>query len=281
MATRRFRSALRAAAGAATALVVAYPAAVSAFSGTDPVATIQALDDGGVSRWDKPTQQVAVGDTVRWAYDQALAVHALNVAGYSGPFREPGDPPDDVTFPEEGRFTYSCPVHAGMVGELTVGDPPPATPTPTPTPSVTTTPVATATPTATATPGPVDPMPSPLPAPSGSPVPVQGTSDELAPRLRGAGVRVRGRRLRVRARLDEAATVRLVADPRGRGRTVRTARRLEAGRIESHAAPPPRSLPPDAHGEGRGGQPLRAAQAVRADSEADTGRQPPTQIQHT
>ena len=240
MTTRRFRSALRAAAGAATALVVAYPAAVSAFSGTDPVATIQALDDGGVSRWDKPTLQVAVGDTVRWAYDEALVVHALNVAGYSGPFRQPGDPPDDVTFSQEGRFTYSCPVHAGMVGELTVGNPPhdadadadavghhhPGGHHHT---------------AATTTPAPVDPMPTPLPVPSGSPVPVQGTDNELAPGLRGSPRPVRCKeRLRVRDGSRRGRDGRqLAADPRGRGRTVRTARPLEAGQMSSRCASVP------------------------------------------
>jgi plastocyanin len=229
MTTRRFRSALRVAAGAATALVVAYPAAVSAFSTADPAATIQALDEGGVSRWDKPTVQVAVGDTVRWAYDRALTVHALNVAGYSGPLRQPGDPPDDVTFPQEGRFTYSCPVHAGMVGELTVGNPPPATVTPTPPPSVTTTPVATTTPTPTAT-ATATSTPTPSQAPptgSGSPPPA---ADLAAPRIGSVRARVTGGRLVVRARVSEGARITLQARKRA---TVirRSAARDDAGSL--------------------------------------------------
>jgi plastocyanin len=92
--------------------------------------------------WNPDTVTIQVGDTVTWTNTQGfhnvlLGDSRLNQPGF--PEDAAWNPPPQMTFQEEGSYTFVCEVHPGMTGTVNVGDDggePTPTPTPTPTPGV-------------------------------------------------------------------------------------------------------------------------------------------------
>src|SRR5688572_29968225 len=89
-----------------------------------PAATIQALDDSPGSRWAPNNVTVEAGETVRWAFDDALVAHNLHSQGDNWDLHDdsiaPDDPPIEHTFNAAGTYSFVCTLHAGMTGTVTV-----------------------------------------------------------------------------------------------------------------------------------------------------------------
>ena len=119
------------------AAAVAYPAAASIGASEAPVATVSG--DRRPARAGSDTVSANPGDTVRWDYSAARAP-ARRDRDRPGrlPRRRPdeakADPPDDMVLPYSGTYMYSCPLHPGHDGTLTVSGT--VTPTPTGTPTL-------------------------------------------------------------------------------------------------------------------------------------------------
>jgi plastocyanin len=176
---RRLAALVFATATAATAAVIAgdAPQGGGATARAAADVTITAHD----FFWSPDTVSIQVGDTVTWTNEQGfhnvlLGDSRLNAPGF--PPDPPWNPPPQMTFNEEGSYTFICEVHPGMTGTVNVGDgggEPTPTPTPTPTPGV--------------------------PPPGGAP------PDTTAPTVGGLTVAGFDSRVQVRLTLDERATV--------------------------------------------------------------------------
>jgi plastocyanin len=133
--------------------------------------------------WNPDSVTINVGDTVTWTNAQGfhnvlLGDSRLNQPGF--PTDPAWNPPPQMTFNEEGSYTFVCEVHPGMTGTVNVGD---GGGEPTPTPTATPTP----------TPG--------VPPPGGGP------PDSTAPAVSNLSVAGAPGRASVRLTVSEPATV--------------------------------------------------------------------------
>ena len=218
---------------AVAAALVLHPAITA--DAQQPPTTVRARDDAPGSRCIGACRRGRQGRDHRLGLRDAGALHARpGSAGgliYSGPHRQPGDPPEAVTFPVEGTYTFVCPYHGTMFGQALVGDTASPSPTPTATSSPSATPTFTPSPSGTPAPVPtrsVQPSAPPVADPDAvAPPSVPAARDTIAPAIRRLRVADVGRRLRIGFRLEERAAVRLRLRPRG-GR----ARRMSLGVLD-------------------------------------------------
>src|SRR4051812_31909373 len=108
---RRTRFVLLALAAMLMAAVLA-----SAPASAATTAVIDANDDAGPV-WQPNDVSIAVGDTVRWEFDQAQTTHNLSSSSANWSIdqdRAPNGAPIEHTFTAPGTYTFLCKFHSGM-----------------------------------------------------------------------------------------------------------------------------------------------------------------------
>jgi len=107
------------------ALVAAFVLSLLAAPGASAaIAVIDANDDAGPV-WDPKDVTIAVGDTVRWEFDEAQTTHNLSSSGANWPApvdldRAPNGAAIEQTFDTPGTYTFLCKLHGAMTGSVTV-----------------------------------------------------------------------------------------------------------------------------------------------------------------
>ena len=198
----------------AVALMVAGIGVGSAGGAQPEVATIQVGDDE--NSWQPSEVAVQRGETVRWTWTNTSVPHNVVSAGgawtYDSVYANSGD--HSYTFPADGTYMFRCELHTDMIGKVIVGTGIPtatATPTPTPTATPTPTPTATATPdTPVPTPNPPAATPTGTAAPAATATPIPLTRDTVKPAIRSVRTTTMSKGVKVRFKLSERATIKVV-----------------------------------------------------------------------
>jgi glucose/arabinose dehydrogenase/plastocyanin len=109
------------------ALVAALLAvAASAVSASAATVAVDARDDGPAGlRWEPANVTIDAGDTVRWEFDQAAAVHDVRSSTPNWSFDSGQKTPGSAeaaqfTFDTPGTYTFLCSLHPQMTGSVTV-----------------------------------------------------------------------------------------------------------------------------------------------------------------